>query len=83
MDVVNRAIVDDGKHSVAGIAGIDESGGGVHESRGVAARSKCRLPPTFRGPNEHDDGPQNEERESCRTDAKHSFHSILSLVSIL
>jgi hypothetical protein len=65
MDTVDRAIVDYGEHSVACVAGIDELGSGVHEPGDVSARSECLLPPAFRGPNEHDDGPQHEERESC------------------
>ena len=37
----------------------------AHEPGDVAARSERLLPPAFRGPNEHDDGPQNEDREGC------------------
>jgi hypothetical protein len=64
MDAVDRAIVEYGKHSVACVARLNELGSGGHEPGGIATRSEWLLPPAFRGPNEHRDGPQNEERES-------------------
>jgi hypothetical protein len=64
MDAVDRAFVKHGEHSVAIVAGIDELDGGGHKASGVTARSECLPPPTFRGPNEDRDGPQNEERKS-------------------